>query len=278
MQSEAFYLSQVIQARTPEGAWDGVVGLARDIGIAAIVKTRYRNAGRRNGGDAVRLELPRLYLDPALSTEHRPYRAESVSQGPSAVFWSIAPTDQDAVCPRFDGTGLPVVMADCEEPADPFVNRFLKTLLTHHDIRLHAILTVLGSPATDDVVAEFISFFAREKLTPDAVALLGSVAGAYAGKAAVLASSDEEDGGVALKPMEIECIRWAVAGKSLQDIADILGVSYRSVRYQIDQARERYGYATNLQTYVRAAVDYGLDPILPPGMEPGGTPARETVR
>ena len=64
----------------------------------------------------------------------------------------------------------------------------------------------------------------------------------------------------------------------LARIADILGISYRSVRYQIDQARERYGYASNLQTYVRAAVDYGLDPMLPPEMESGGLTTNEAMQ
>jgi DNA-binding CsgD family transcriptional regulator len=269
MQTEAFYLSQIIQAKTPDGAWNGIVELARDTGIAAVVKTRYRNAGRQNGEDSVKLELPRLYLDPDLAAQHPARRTATVSSAPPAVLWSIAPTDQDAICPRFDEAGLPVAMAGSRKTADPFVDRFIGTLAMRHGIRLHAVLTVPGMPAADDVAAEFLSFFAEKMPAPDAISVLTSVAGAYAGKSAVLASRDG-DGGVILKPMEIECIRWAVAGKSLQDIADILGVSYRSVRYQIDQARERYGYATNLQTYVRAAVDYGLDPILPPELEGKG--------
>ena len=276
MRSEAFYLSQVIQADTPESAWNGVIGLARDVGVAAVVKTRYRNAGRRNGEDLVKLELPRLYLDPDVAARNRAPGAESPPQAPSAVLWSIAPTDQDAIRPRFDPTELPVATVGAQKGVDPFVERFLKTLFTRHGIHLRAVLTISDTPATDDVTAEFLSFFAETMPPPDVISLLGSVAGAYAGKAAVLAAHDDGNG-IALKPLEIECIRWAVAGKSLQDIADILGISYRSVRYQIDQARERYGYATNLQTYVRAAVDYGLDPMVPPGVDQGELAATEPV-
>jgi hypothetical protein len=38
---------------------------------------------------------------------------------------------------------------------------------------------------------------------------------------------------------------------------------YRSVRYHLANARERYGYATNQQAIVRAAIDYQLDPLGP---------------
>lgn len=277
MRSEAFYLSQVIQATTPESAWNGVVGLARDVGVAAVVKTRYRNAGRRDGEDIVKLELPRLYLDPALTEQQEP-GADIPAQAPSSVLWSLAPTDQDAVRPRFDPAELPLAAVGTQKGGDPFVEWFLKTLFTRHGIHLRAILTVSDTPAADDVTAEFLTFFAQGMPPPDVISLLGSVAGAYAGKAAVLAALDGGGDGIVLKPMEIECIRWAVAGKSLQDIADILGISYRSVRYQIDQARERYGYATNLQTYVRAAVDYGLDPMVPPDLARDDAAATEPAR
>lgn len=275
MQSEAFYLSQVIQAESPEGAWNGVVGLARDVGIAAVIKTRYRNAGVQNGKDAVKLELPQLYLDPALSAQDSRLGGSREKPSPSSILWSIAPADHDAVCPRFDETGLPVTTSAPRDAADPFVERFLRTLRVHHGIDLQAVLTVSGTPPADDIVSEFLHFFADKALAPDTISLLGSVAGTYAGKAAVLAAPGDGDSTVALKPMEVECIRWAVAGKSLQDIADILDISYRSVRYQIDQARERYGYATNLQTYVRAAADYGLDPMTPPDPEADGMAGAE---
>lgn len=66
---------------------------------------------------------------------------------------------------------------------------------------------------------------------------------------------------VVLKPRELEVIRWAAAGKTLEDIAIITGLAYRTVRYHLEQARKRYGYATTQQTIVRAALDYRLDPM-----------------
>jgi DNA-binding CsgD family transcriptional regulator len=258
-------LSQVIQADSLEAAWNAVVELARHVGVAAVVKTRYRMAGPKDADGGTKLELARLYLDPDLAARCAvPGTSASASSPPPAVLWQVASAAGEVVAPPRDADGLPVTVRDSADASDPFVERFTRTLRDHHGIRFQAILTVPGSPATADIVAEFLNFFAPEPLGPDVVSLLGSVAGAYAGRVAVLASQEESGRAVTLRPQEIECIRWAVAGKSIQDIADITGLSYRSVRYQIDQARERYGYASNLQTYVRASIDYGLDPLISP--------------
>lgn len=66
---------------------------------------------------------------------------------------------------------------------------------------------------------------------------------------------------ISLNTKQQTVLRWAAAGKTHQDIADILGMPVRTVRYHIDRARERYGYATAQQTVVRAALDYGFDPL-----------------
>ncbi|WP_316978447.1 helix-turn-helix transcriptional regulator [Shumkonia mesophila] len=257
-------LSQVIQAENLEAAWSAVVELARGVGVAAIVKTKYRPIGQTNANGGARLELARLYLDPELTSRCADIPAVSTSSPPPAVLWLVAPAAGEVVAPPRDLNGLPVTVHDSADASDPFVERFARALQDHHGILFKTILTVPGTPTEADTVAEFLNFFATEPLSPDVVSLLGSVAGAYAGRAAVLASKEENGRAVSLRPQEIECIRWAVAGKSIQDIADITGLSYRSVRYQIDQARERYGYTSNLQTYVRASVDYGLDPLICP--------------
>ena len=73
----------------------------------------------------------------------------------------------------------------------------------------------------------------------------------------------ERDGQIALGATQIECIGWAVAGKTVDDIARLTGLSVYTVRYHMDRARLRYGYATMQQTLVRAARDYNLDPLGP---------------
>gem|GEM_PF-566549 len=257
------HLTEVIRAETLEAAWNGVVGLARDVGVVAVVKTRYRQAGPLDDADG-RLELARLYLDPELSSRCAGSPAVGEAGPLPAILWTVVPDAGEAVPPPRDPDGLPIAVDDGKSAIDPFAERFAAILQEHHGIRFNTILTVPGAPSAVDTIAEFLNFFASVTLPPDAISLLGTVAGAYSGRVAVLASPEEDGRAVSLRPQEIECIRWAVAGKSLQDIADITGLSYRRVRYQIDQARERYGYTSNLQTYVRASVDYGLDPLLCP--------------
>lgn len=66
---------------------------------------------------------------------------------------------------------------------------------------------------------------------------------------------------VVLGATQLECIKWAVAGKTIEDISVLTGLHYRTVRYHMEQARKRYGYATMRQTLARAACDYDLDPM-----------------
>jgi len=66
-----------------------------------------------------------------------------------------------------------------------------------------------------------------------------------------------------LHPRQLECLRWAAAGKAYRDIADIVGISTRTVRFHLDSARTRYGYATITQAIVRAAKEFDFDPLDP---------------
>lgn len=67
--------------------------------------------------------------------------------------------------------------------------------------------------------------------------------------------------GVAPTPRQLDVFRWWAAGKTLEDIATILGIKRRTVRYHMEKARELYGYSTVQQTAVRIAQDYNLDPL-----------------
>ena len=64
-----------------------------------------------------------------------------------------------------------------------------------------------------------------------------------------------------VKECELECVRWAIAGKTLEDIAVITGMNYRTVRYHLDNLRDRYGFSSRLQMLVRVAQEYNLDPM-----------------
>ena len=88
----------------------------------------------------------------------------------------------------------------------------------------------------------------------------------------ILQASDRPDDPIALpdrgadRPVELtanerEVLAWAAAGKTLHDIAVITGLKYRTVRFLMKRAQDRYGYATTTQTIVRAALDYDFDPL-----------------
>lgn len=66
-----------------------------------------------------------------------------------------------------------------------------------------------------------------------------------------------------LGPRQIECLEWIVAGKSLEDTAALTGMSYSTVRYHLDRARERTGFKSLQQLAAFAAVEYGLSPLGP---------------
>ncbi len=59
---------------------------------------------------------------------------------------------------------------------------------------------------------------------------------------------------------ELQCLKWAAAGKTLQDISEITGLSYKSVRYNLEKARDKYGFSSMNQTLVQATIDYNLSP------------------
>jgi DNA-binding NarL/FixJ family response regulator len=62
---------------------------------------------------------------------------------------------------------------------------------------------------------------------------------------------------VALNDREVEALTWVARGKTSAEIAQILGLSKRTIDFHIDNARSRLGAATRTQAVVKAA-DGGL--------------------
>lgn len=60
-----------------------------------------------------------------------------------------------------------------------------------------------------------------------------------------------------LSPREAECLRWFADGMSMPDIADTLGIGYRSVRSYLDEATRKLGAANSRQA-ATIAVRLGL--------------------
>ena len=63
-----------------------------------------------------------------------------------------------------------------------------------------------------------------------------------------------------LSRRELECLQWLAAGKTLTEAACILGISERTLRFHVNNARDRLGVATTMQAVVAAALTYGFDP------------------
>ena len=62
---------------------------------------------------------------------------------------------------------------------------------------------------------------------------------------------------VDLSDREVEALTWVARGKTSAEIAQILGLSKRTVDFHIDNAREKLGAATRTQAVMKAA-DGGL--------------------
>lgn len=65
------------------------------------------------------------------------------------------------------------------------------------------------------------------------------------------------DGDIRLAPREAECLHWAAAGKTVEDIATILNISCRVTRAYLDGARHKLN-ASNIAHAVARAVSLGL--------------------
>jgi DNA-binding CsgD family transcriptional regulator len=62
---------------------------------------------------------------------------------------------------------------------------------------------------------------------------------------------------VDLNDREVEALTWVARGKTSAEIAQILGLSKRTIDFHIDNARSKLGAATRTQAVIKAA-DGGL--------------------
>lgn len=122
------------------------------------------------------------------------------------------------------------------------------------------VLVVPRLTSGRNVADHALVFCSGTPLNADETRFLHTASGLYFAQQTIWESGHREEPVAALRPREIECVRWAVTGKTLVEIAEIMGLSYRTVRFHLDSARSRYGFSTNQQLFVQAAKDYGLDP------------------
>ena len=65
---------------------------------------------------------------------------------------------------------------------------------------------------------------------------------------------------VDLNEREVETLTWAARGKTSAEIAQILGLSKRTVDFHIDNAREKLGAATRVEAAIKAATSRLIEP------------------
>jgi DNA-binding response OmpR family regulator len=65
---------------------------------------------------------------------------------------------------------------------------------------------------------------------------------------------------VELNEREIETLTWAARGKTSADIAQLIGLSKRTVDFHIENARDKLGVSTRIQAAVKAAAGRLIEP------------------
>ncbi len=65
---------------------------------------------------------------------------------------------------------------------------------------------------------------------------------------------------IALNEREVEVLTWVARGKTSADIAQIIGLTKRTVDFHIDNAREKLGAATRTEAVVKAASGKLIEP------------------
>jgi DNA-binding NarL/FixJ family response regulator len=65
---------------------------------------------------------------------------------------------------------------------------------------------------------------------------------------------------VALNDREVEVLTWVARGKTSGEIAQILGLTKRTIDFHIDNARSKLGAATRTEAVIKAASDRLIEP------------------
>jgi DNA-binding NarL/FixJ family response regulator len=65
---------------------------------------------------------------------------------------------------------------------------------------------------------------------------------------------------IGLREREVETLTWAARGKTFAEIAEILGLSKRTVEFHLENARRRLGVATRTQALIKAAKGHLIHP------------------
>ncbi len=92
----------------------------------------------------------------------------------------------------------------------------------------------------------------QPKLGPIERSILHLLAHTALVQALVLKDSPNETPAIDLSPRELQCLQWASRGKTDAEIGVILGISARTARFHIENAKRKLGAATRVQAVAEA--------------------------
>lgn len=91
---------------------------------------------------------------------------------------------------------------------------------------------------------------------PDDMRHVAELVGAVAiSRAMILIGGNQRQVRPTLSPRQLECLRWAARGRTIPQIAIIVGIAFHTVRQHLRAARDRYEADCLLQLIVRALED-----------------------
>lgn len=124
----------------------------------------------------------------------------------------------------------PLSMRDCLDAIDGLI-----VPVTAHEV---SGVVILVGPAPD--------------LSPIARSVLHLLAHFSFERSYVLSRQPKRREVGSLSPRELECLRWAAAGKTDSEIGVILSISARTTRFHIENAKKKLGVATRIQAVAEA--------------------------
>lgn len=105
------------------------------------------------------------------------------------------------------------------------------------------------------LAVSLVSEYGDADISPQERATLAALTTLYAIQGLRLTEIAEEEQARAdwpLSPREVQCLSWAARGKTMWEIAQILGLAQTSVKTHMDNARRRLGAATIIQAVLEA--------------------------
>ena len=130
----------------------------------------------------------------------------------------------------------------------PAGRAFLKPLLAHG--AEDGLIVPIGRP--DELAGVIVLAGAEPDISPLARSAIHVLAHCAFVRAVTLEKEPKRKEIGALSPREVECLSWAAAGKTDNEIGKILKISPRTARFHIENAKKKLGVSTRIQAVAEA--------------------------